>query len=210
MKLGNTLFFSLFLGFSPFLLVGEETSEANSEVEIEIEIDVDVDGELEVDVEEVEFLVQGVPEPWGFGGIYLKASMESVESLLDSSAFFVYNSQRVSWLPFSPLISADGRGFIKKGYFQFVEDQLYSITLIMDEGKIDYFTLFTQFNEKYGNYTLLSPSNVKWVGLQSELTLEKPLTVKYLDMELHRAYVAASQVEKSKQQARRENFLDQF
>ncbi len=148
--------------------------------------------------------------PWGFAGIELGMKMDTVESILDESKYFIYDSKLISWLPFTPLISAKGRGLINVGHFHFVDDQLYSINLIINPIQMDYYTLMTQFNEKYGKYSSLDPSRVLWLSETASISLEKPLTVSYLDLELHQIYINQSEIEKSNAQQTREEFLDEF
>lgn len=148
--------------------------------------------------------------PWGYGELKLGESYERIRELLEQSNDFQYNSQRMSWTADSPTISAEGRGHIRKGYFQFHDQKLYSIILVLDENKLDYYTLFNTFEKRYGAFSELSPAQVKWTGNSSSLALEKPLTVKYLDLELHRQFLDTSMVDKAEGEVSREGFLEKF
>jgi len=148
---------------------------------------------------------------WGFSNIRLNMEFDAVSKLLEKSADFDYVRSTLSWPdPDSPVISVTGRGSIKKGFFQFHNKRLYSITIVLDENRIDYFTMFTTFSQKYGEYSFLSPNQVKWESELYSLALEKPLTVKYLDLTLHREFIEKSMVDKSDMQLSREQFLKEF
>ncbi len=149
-------------------------------------------------------------QPKGFGSIKLGADYSSVVELLTKSPNFRYRKSSLSWNGDSSTIAADGRGFIKKGFFQFFENRLYSIIIVLDTNKMDYYTVFSQLSNRYGKFTTLSPSRVLWDTEFVSLSLEQPLTIRYLDKQLQQQFLEESSVEKSKEQIKREDFLDLF
>lgn len=211
------IFLFLSLPFIAFTQVeaGEMSSDAATvPIVSEAEEDSSVVGDENVAADTVLGGVGEVAAPaeWGFGGILLRADYESVIALLESSDVFNYLHPTLSWpSPDSPVIDVEGNGrFVKKGYFQFHNKKLYSITLELNQFSLDYYTLFNRFKIKYGDYALLSPQQVKWQSPIYSLALEKPLTIKYLDLEVHQQFMDQSQAGKSQAELTRDQFLEQF
>lgn len=146
----------------------------------------------------------------GFENLILGSDYDEVLSKLDSSENFIYNSEQPSWIEENPVIVAEGRGFVEKGYFQFVDKKLYTITVEINQNKIDYYTIFTELKKKYGNYKKFSPKMVLWESEKCTLFLERPLTLKYLDKNLHQKLLDSASIKKSKKEILRENFLEKF
>ena len=65
-------------------------------------------------------------------------------------------------------------------YLQFYNDKLYAITVIFNEKYVDYYTLCSRVEKKYGKYTDLSPVWRKWKIDDIEVKVEKPAVVKYI------------------------------
>ncbi|QEN07495.1 hypothetical protein EXM22_05640 [Oceanispirochaeta crateris] len=108
------------------------------------------------------------------------------------------------------LISSRGRSFIEHGYFQFHENKLYLIILHMDETKLDFFSLQKSLTEKYGPPVELSPEGMHWSNDKIKMSLEYPLTVKYLDLEVFNSFLDENIRLKSFQEVSRNDFLEDF
>jgi len=154
---------------------------------------------------------EAVPE--GFGSLILGLDMEEVKNnLLEDPNFDFAGDPDVSLLmrPNESLIECRGFSFIHRAYFQFHENILYTISLIMNAEMIDHYALYTTFVEKYGPPARLSPSEAVWESERFLFSLERPLTVKYLDKETFEALRQQGIMEKSVESLSREQFLELF
>jgi hypothetical protein len=156
-----------------------------------------------------------VEPPRGFRSIELGMGLEEVKGLLIDDPLFDYRGDPdISFLPLPPqtLIETSGSSFIRRAYFQFEEDLLYIITLAMDPERLDYYTLYSTLSEKYGQPESLDPTGAVWrfedAGVR--LSLERPLSVKYIDSTVFEALQEAGQVREDLWEISRENFLQQF
>lgn len=146
----------------------------------------------------------------GFDNLFIGMDYQSALEALDSSDNFIYNSQMPMWINDNPVIAANGKGFVDKGYFQFYNGILYSITIELNKNRIDFFTMFMQLQAKYGKYKSFSPTIVRWEDENALLSLERPLTLRYLEKATHSQLLESSKTKKSQAQKKREDFLEQF
>jgi len=65
-------------------------------------------------------------------------------------------------------------------YLQFFNDTLYAITVLFDEKYVDYFTVSSRLQEKYGKYTSMHPQWRQWQLDGITVKVEKPSVVKYI------------------------------
>lgn len=148
--------------------------------------------------------------PLGYEGFLFGQTLKEVKTLLESSTNLWWKGDPdVTMLarPNTSLLEVDGAYYIKRAAFQFVEDGLYSITLVMNEDKIDYYSLFEQLNRKYGRPQLLNPQKAQWESSDTFLSLEKPMTVKYLNRPVLESLRQGVQTQSSQQRILREDFL---
>jgi uncharacterized membrane protein (UPF0127 family) len=122
--------------------------------------------------------------PRGFRGLELGMELEQVKARLAADALFGYRGDPdVSLLP-SPqqtLIECAGASWVRRTFFQFYEGRLLSIILVLDDRRLDYYTLFETLSQKYGGPARLDPAEAVWEFPGVRLSLERPLSVKYLD-----------------------------
>jgi len=85
--------------------------------------------------------------------------------------------------PRASVIDTEGSLFISRGLFQFEEDSLIAIVLELNPKTLDWYTVYSTLEGKYGAPSELSPTRIAWEDTRTRLTMEKPLTVKYLDRE---------------------------
>lgn len=151
--------------------------------------------------------------PNGFRNIVIGLSMDEVKDELIQDGYFDYRGDPdVSMLLTDnrSIIETKGSVYIDSGYFQFYNNTLYTITLLLDINKIDYHTIFTTFIDKYGKYNTLSPSIVKWENDNIRITLEKPLTIKYVGLKIYNNIIESDITEKAIQELLREDFVSEF
>ena len=115
---------------------------------------------------------------------------ETKDALVKDSSFGYHGDRDVSLVPGTNkvLIETDseyghGSNFLKRCYFQFFEDKLFIITININQDKMDYYSIFTKLSEKYGKPDSLDPQSATWKNDDITLSLERPLTLKYIDNE---------------------------
>ncbi len=151
--------------------------------------------------------------PMGFRDITLGLSLEETKSALKNDKYFNYRGDPdVSLLLFEnkSIIETLGYDYIENGYFQFYKEELYTITLVLDRDVIDYQTLFSRFTKKYGKHNSLNPEQVIWENDKIKLYLEKPLTIKYVGLNVFNEIIQEDITEEATKKVLREEFLDEL
>ena len=153
--------------------------------------------------------------PNGFSSAKLGMSIDSLKDALKNDHQFGYRGDRdVSLSPSDGqyLIETDGSlsgfSFLERCWFQFSDDKLYIITLNLDRSKIDHYSVFSKLCEKYGNPNELSPQKSVWRDGDVIMSLEKPLTLKYVDAKAFDSKKDSSNVQKTTAENARDEFLD--
>lgn len=154
--------------------------------------------------------------PKGYGGVELGMSLEKTKSALKSNSDFGYNGDRdVSLLPGENrvLIETDARdfarwSFLEQCWFQFYDDKLYTIMINLNRKKVDYYSVYSSLVKKYGEPDEFSPERAVWKNDSVQMSLERPLILKYIDLQTFNSLVNESMVEKSAQEKLRDEFLD--
>ncbi|MBO8458259.1 MAG: hypothetical protein IAA81_08570 [Spirochaetes bacterium] len=154
-----------------------------------------------------------LPVPDTYRGIQLGMSLDEVKEVLKTEPVFGYRGERdVSMIP-NPdrtLIETFGTGYIKKAWFQFSEDKLYIMTVVLDSDKIDYYSMYQSLSKKYGEPDSLSPRKALWNSDTVRLSLEKPLSVKYIDSVIYDSLLKESQAGIDYEELLQESFIESF
>lgn len=108
------------------------------------------------------------------------------------------------------IVETRGGRYIKRGIFQFRDDKLFSITLELNPDQLDYYTLYTTFCARYGEAKRLSPQECVWEDRAVRLILEKPLSLKYIDVAVMDGLRQAAGIEESAQEKSRSAFIDRL
>lgn len=157
--------------------------------------------------------VEYLPVPDTYRGIRLGMGLDEVKEILKTEPVFGYRGERdVSMIP-NPdrtLIETSGSGYIKNAWFQFSEDSLYIMTIVLNTEKIDYYSMYKSLSEKYGEPENLSPQKAMWLSDTVCLTLEKPLYVKYIDTEIYNNLLDTSRAGVDYEELLQEAFIDSF
>jgi hypothetical protein len=151
--------------------------------------------------------------PTGFGSIRLGMTLEETRSALERELSFDYRGEpEVSFLPLRErrLLEVQGRSFVRRGFFQFIDGRLYSIILDLNADVLDHYGLYTQLTDKYGESTRLNPREILWLYDDVRLTLERPLTVKYVDREVYERLLQEGAETESLREIVRDEFLQRF
>lgn len=149
--------------------------------------------------------------PSGYRGINLGMTLEQVKSALLRDAEFGYRGERdVSMLPGGDrnLIETKGSGYLADCWFQFTDGKLYTISININTDKMDYYSVFSTLCDKYGNPDDLTPEYCTWNGSSVIMSLEKPLCIKYIDVQLSGALEDKAQTEAASEEVARKNFLN--
>lgn len=151
--------------------------------------------------------------PDEFRSVKLGSGLDAVKALLVADPLFGYRGERdVSLLPGEnrSLIETVGGSFVKRAWFQFSEDKLYVMTLSLDPEKIDYYSVYSHLVEKYGEPSSLDPRKALWGDEKVTLSLERPLTVKYTDVETFKKLLDSDTTKKAASDIAREGFINDF
>ena len=156
--------------------------------------------------------------PHGYKNITLGMSLEETkENLLKEPDFGFHGERDVSLIPGSSktLIETDaerglGSNFLTRCWFQFHYDELYIITININPEKMDYYSIFTRLTQKYGDPSSFSPQAATWKNDEVTMSLEKPLTLKYIDNKIFSETQKYSNIQPSPTEVTREMFLDEL
>lgn len=149
--------------------------------------------------------------PGGFGSVVLGMSVDAAKDALMEDPAYGYRGDRdVSMLPGEnrTLISTEGVLFFNECWFQFDNDRLYIITLNLNKEKVDYYSIFKSLCDKYGEPNMLSPKKSEWRDGSVIMSLERPLTLKYTDEGIFQELQEDSNVELTREEETRQNFLE--
>ncbi len=153
------------------------------------------------------------PPPTAFRTIALGMTIDQVKEALRKDALYRYRGDPdVSFLPLTGenLIECEGSSYLRRGYFQFAEGKLYVLILVLDPQKLDHYSMFTAFTAKYGEPSAFNPAEAVWQSETVRFSLERPLTVKYIDRRVFEAQVARGVAQQDLEQLSRERFIEQF
>jgi hypothetical protein len=135
---------------------------------------------------------------------------DEVIAALEKDPLYSYRGpEDVTLLP-SPnqsLIDVSGLSFVKRAFFQFYDGKLWVIILSLNPDKIDHYSLFTSLSAKYGDPALLDPREARWEDKESRLALERPLTLRYMDMAAYGRLREGSAARESLDEIDRKDFL---
>ncbi len=151
--------------------------------------------------------------PESYRSISLGMDMDAVKEALLADSLFGYRGERdVSLLPTMnrSLIETVGQSFIKRSWFQFYEEKLYIMTFNLDSEKVDYYSVYSALVEKYGEPVSLDPRKAVWTDDRVTLSLERPLTVKYVDTEVFKSLLDESGADRAATDIQRESFISDF
>ncbi len=139
--------------------------------------------------------------------------IDEVKELLLKDPLFDYRGDPdVSFLPVpeQTLIECKGNSYLQRSYFQFHEQKLYIMILALNQKELDYFTMFQTLSRKYGNPDTLSPRSAVWRFEEVRLSLEKPLSIKYIAVQVFEELREKGRAEESWLDMAKQQFLDEF
>jgi hypothetical protein len=153
------------------------------------------------------------PPPRQFRGLSLGMSLDDLKGALIKDGLFNFRGDRdVSFLPIKEetLVETTGRSFIRRAFFQLKEGNVFIMAFSLDPRVIDHYSVFTSLIKKYGEPRSLSPSESVWESEETRVSIERPLTVKYIDKAVFNRLVEESKTLESRQLYLRQEFLGDF
>ena len=137
---------------------------------------------------------------------------ELKEALLKDDHFHFRGDRDVSFLPAreQSLVETTGSSFIRRAFFQLRDAQLFIMAYSLNTLIIDHYSVFTRFVEKYGEPSYLDPAMAVWETEETRITIERPLTVKYIDRTVFNDIINESGLTESGQVKLRRDFLNEF
>jgi hypothetical protein len=145
-----------------------------------------------------------------FRGVELGMDRDTVIAALKKDPVFSYRGpEDLSLLP-SPnqsLIEVSGSSFLKRGFFQFLDGKLWVMILELNAEKVDHYSIYTSLTAKYGEPGLLNPKEARWEDKETRMALERPLTLRYMDMAVYGTLREGSTAKESTQELDRQGFL---
>lgn len=153
------------------------------------------------------------PLPRGYRTVTLGMRVEEVKrALLDDPYYRYRGDPDVSLVPGEnrTLIECEGSSFISRAFFQFHEDRLYAITLLLDPTKIDYYSMYRHLTAAYGEETSLGPNDAIWESPETRICLERPVGVKYIDLPVFEKLVETGRALRAREEVLRDAFIGDF
>ncbi|MFW6293844.1 MAG: hypothetical protein ACOC7V_16185 [Spirochaetota bacterium] len=149
----------------------------------------------------------------GFSLLELGMSIDAAKAaLLEDPSFRYRGEPDVQFLPTTeiPIIETEGRAFVDRGIFQFHEESLYIISVVLDRARLDYFSVYESLVDQYGEPDRLDPGQAVWESAATRISLERPLTVKYIDSDVLSSIIEAGEIEEALDRITRDRFLEQL
>jgi hypothetical protein len=123
--------------------------------------------------------------PRSFRGIFLGIGLEQLKEAIRKDRIFNFREDRdVSFLPSDQeqtLVETQGFGFIRRAFFQLRYGEVFIMSFTLDTSLVDHYSVFTAFVNRYGEPTSLNPREAVWETDTTRVSIERPLTVKYID-----------------------------
>ncbi|GHU23736.1 hypothetical protein FACS1894172_07100 [Spirochaetia bacterium] len=150
--------------------------------------------------------------PRAYRGLSLGMDLDSLTATLSEDAMFVFRERDVSFLPLreETLVESSGTSFIRRAYFQLREGTVFIMSFSLNTQLVDHFSVFSSFVEKYGGPASLDPGEAVWESAETRISIERPLTVKYVDKTIFDAILGEESARGTEKTRLYEEFLDDF
>jgi len=151
--------------------------------------------------------------PRQFRNLSLGMPLSDLKTALAKDLNFAFRGDRdVSFLPVreQTLVETTGLSYIRRAYFQLVSGNVYIMSFSLDTRLMDHYSVFTTFIKKYGEPQILNPGEAVWDNGKTRVSIERPLTVKYIDRTVFDRLIAESKTKEKLELMAREEFLADF
>ncbi len=148
--------------------------------------------------------------PNGYRNIRLGMNIDDVKEELKADSIFNYRGDRdVSFLPSDnqTLIETSSETWLERCWFQFYNDTLYTIIINFNSERIDYYSVYNELLTSYGEHIELSPERVVWESNSVTMSLERPVSVKYVDNQVFNTIREEALVEQTAMEDLRDDIL---
>ncbi|MDR1286813.1 MAG: hypothetical protein LBK08_04315 [Treponema sp.] len=140
-------------------------------------------------------------------------SLDDLKAGLAGDSLFTFRGDRdVSFLPQrdQSLIETTGPSFIRRAFFQLRDGEVFIMGFALNTAIIDHYSVFTSLVKKYGEPSALDPRQAVWERDGTRISIERPLTVKYMDMRVFNGIIDEAALAESREIRLREEFLGEF
>jgi hypothetical protein len=154
---------------------------------------------------------EGLPRK--FREFILGMGLDELKTALSDDDYFNFRGDRdVSFLPVreQSLVETTGSLFVRRAFFQLRDGQVFIMSFALNTAIIDHYSVFMQFVEKYGQPSSLDPRSAIWETDETRISIERPLTVKYIDKIVFDDIVNESGLVESGQVRLRQDFINEF
>jgi hypothetical protein len=151
--------------------------------------------------------------PRRFRELNLGMSLDELKNSLIRDGLFRFRGDRdVSFLPAreQSLVETTGPSFIRRAFFQLRDGAVFIMAFSLNADLIDHYSVFTGLAEKYGEPSYLDPKQAVWENEDTRLSIERPLTVKYIDKRVFNDIIDEAALIESGEMRLREEFLHEF
>jgi hypothetical protein len=137
---------------------------------------------------------------------------EVIAKLMANPLFAWRGPEDVSLLssPNQSLIEVAGLSFVRRAFFQFLDGKLWVIILNLAPDRIDHYSIFADLSAKYGDPARLDPQAATWESATVRMALERPLTLRYLDLGVLGKLRDAGTAKASVEELERRDFLGEL
>jgi hypothetical protein len=139
--------------------------------------------------------------------------MDALQAALTRDGLFRFRGERdVSFLPVrdETLVETTGLSFVRRAYFRLNDGAVYIMSFTLDTRLMDHYSVFTSFVKKYGEPESLSPQEAVWESDDTRVSIERPLTVKYIDKTVFNRLIEEAGDLERREIFAREEFLADF
>ena len=123
--------------------------------------------------------------PRSFRGIFLGIGLEELKNAIRNDGIYNFREDRdVSFLPSDQeqtLVETQGFSFVRRAFFQLRYGEVFIMSFTLDTSLVDHYSVFTAFLNRYGEPASLNPREAVWETETTRVSIERPLTVKYID-----------------------------
>jgi hypothetical protein len=123
--------------------------------------------------------------PRSFRGIFLGMGLTQLKDAIRRDGIFYFREDRdVSFLPSDQeqtLVETQGLSFIRRAFFQLRYGEVFIMSFTLDTTQVDHYSVFSSFVSRYGEPSSLNPQEAVWETPETRVSIERPLTVKYID-----------------------------
>ena len=151
--------------------------------------------------------------PRQFRGLFLGQPLDDLKRALTRDGLFQFRGDRdVSFLPVreQTLVETTGLSYIRRAFFQLSDGAVFIMSFSLDTRLMDHYSVFTSFIRKYGEPVTLSPGEAVWETEETRVSIERPLTVKYIDKKVFDRLIEESRTRERLELLTREEFLSDF